>query len=184
MEELPALKIEDADNEAKRLLEEIEQSAGMLPNIYKVIANSTNALKSYLQFSEAQKKGSFSSREREAIYLSASEENGCSYCIAAHSEIARRIGFREEDIIKLRAGTYPDKRLNSLTYVAKSIINKKGNIDKSLISVFYEAGFNEKALVDLVALVTEVTFTNYIARLSRTEIDFPLARLLNESVLT
>lgn len=182
MKRLPAVNRDRANVYTSALFEEIEKSFGMLPNIYTVIGNSSNALASYREFSEAQKYGSFSAREREAVFLSASEENKCGYCIAAHTAIAKSIGFTDEDILKLRTGMYADRKLNTLTNVAKVIIRNKGNVDDSLISVFYEAGFDEKALVDLVALIAVITFSNYIGRLSNPEIDFPVPQEILEKV--
>ena len=68
MNRLTELTIEKAPDQSKKLFEEIKKSIGMLPNIYKVIGNSPNALAAYLSFSESQKYGSFNSKEREAVY--------------------------------------------------------------------------------------------------------------------
>jgi hypothetical protein len=62
------------------------------------------------------------------------------------------------------------------------IVNR-GKADEDLINEFYEIGYDEKALVDLVALVVDKTFTNYIGRLAKPEIDFPEAQPLYNEVL-
>ena len=165
------------------MFEGIEKTVGRLPNIYAVIGNSSNALVSYLKFSEAQKNGSFNAKEREAVALAVSEENGCNYCLSAHTAIAKMNGFSEEDTLQLRSGSYNDIRLNVLTNLAKSIVANKGRADKILVNAFYEVGYNEKALVDLVALVVDKTFTNYIGRLALPEIDFPIAQPLRIEIL-
>lgn len=183
MNRLTELTIEKAPDQSKKLFEEIKKSIGMLPNIYKVIGNSPNALAAYLSFSESQKYGSFNSKEREAVYLAVSEENGCNYCLSAHTEIAIKNGFNEEETLQLRAGTHNSRRISIIINLAKSIIINRGKADENLINAFYEAGYNSQALVDLVALVVEQTFTNYIGRLSKPEIDFPRAKTLNLEIL-
>lgn len=178
MKNLSVLKKEQASAESKQLFEGIEKAAGMLPNIYAVIGNSANALGSYLAFSAAQRNGSFSAKEREAVFLAVSEENGCNYCTAAHTAIATMNGFSEEETIQLRAGVSSNSKLNVLTNLARSLIVNRGRAEENIIQAFYEAGYDEKALVDLVALVVDKTFTNYIGRLAKPEIDFPKAEPL------
>lgn len=183
MSGLKALKKQEASEKSKFIFEGIEKTVGMLPNIYAVIGNSPNALATYLEFSENQKNGSFNAKEREAVFLAVSEENGCNYCLAAHTAIAKMNGFSDEETISLRAGTYNDKKLSILTNLAKSIVVNRGRADKSLVNAFYEAGYDQQALVDLVALVIDKTFTNYIGRLTKPEIDFPKVEPLHKEVL-
>jgi len=178
MKKLSVLIKDQASKESRLMFEAIEKTIGRLPNIYAVIGNSANALSSYLTFTEAQKTGTFNSKEREAIALAVSEENGCIYCQAAHTAIAKMNGFSEEETLQLRAGTHYDKKYSILTNLAKSIIVNRGKADEFLLNEFYEIGYDEKALVDLIALVIDKTFTNYIARLAKPEIDFPKAQIL------
>lgn len=182
MKKLSVLTKEQASEQSRQIFEGIEKAVGMLPNIYAVIGNSANALGSYLTFSEAQKNGSFNAKEREAIFLAVSEENGCSYCVSAHTAIAKMNGFNEEETLQLRAGIHSDSKLNVLTNLAKSIIANKGRAGENLVTAFYNAGYDEKALVDLVALVVDKTFSNYIGRLAKPEIDFPKAQVLNKEI--
>ena len=76
-----------------------------------------------------------------------------------------------------------DIKLNVLTNLSKSIIANRGRADENFVMEFYEAGYDEKALVDLVALVVDKTFSNYIGRLARPDIDFPKAQPLNKIIL-
>jgi len=183
MKKLSVLSKEQASEQSKKIFEGIENAVGMLPNIYAVIGNSPNALGSYLAFSEAQKNGSFNAKEREAIFLAVSEANGCNYCVSAHTTIAKMNGFSEEETIQLRTGEHKNIKLNIITNLAKSIISNRGRADEELVQSFYEVGFDEKALVDLVALIAEITFSNYVAKLSKPEIDFPKAQYLQNDVL-
>lgn len=99
MKKLSVLTKEQATEQSRNIFENIEKNVGMLPNIYAVIGNSSNALSSYLSFAEAQKNGSFNAKEREAISLAVSEENGCNYCLSAHTVMAKMSGFSPEEII-------------------------------------------------------------------------------------
>ena len=78
--------------EAKAALEPLKKSTGKLPNLCATIGFSGNALSSYMAFSQAQAKGSFRLKDREAVYLIVSQINGCPYCLAAHTLSAIKNG--------------------------------------------------------------------------------------------
>jgi len=163
---------------AHQILGAVSAKLGMVPNLYSYIARSPNALDSYLKFQEAQAKGSFKAREREAVYLAVSEANGCEYCRAAHTALGKLNGFTEEETRQLRAGTHADRRLGPLTRLAAAITTERGRVDSALVEEFFAAGFDEAALVDLVALVADKTLANYLHNLAGFEVDFPKAEPL------
>jgi uncharacterized peroxidase-related enzyme len=179
MKKLSVLTKEQASEQSRQIFEGIEKSVGMLPNIYAVIGNSPNALSAFLAFSDAQKNSTFNTREKEAIALAVSEVNGCNYCRSAHTAIARMNGFSEEETLQLRAGTIHNPKLNVVINLAKSLVENRGNADENLVQKFFEAGYDEKALVDLVLQVASMTFTTYIGRLAKPAIDFPVAKPLH-----
>jgi uncharacterized peroxidase-related enzyme len=179
MKKLSVLTKENAPEQSRQIFEGIEKSVGMLPNIYAVIGNSANALSAFLAFSDAQKNSTFNTREREAIALAVSEENGCNYCRSAHTHIAKMNGFSEEETLQLRAGTIYNPKLNAVIKLAKSIVENRGKVEDDLIRKFFVAGYDEKALVDLVLIVSAITFTTYIGRLTMPAIDFPIAKPLD-----
>lgn len=156
----------------------MQKSLGMIPNLYAMIGHSSNALESYVAFSNAQSKGTFNAKEREAIFLAVSQTNGCNYCLAAHTTIAKMNGFSEEATLQLRRGTISDEKLSILTRLSISIIENRGKADPGLVEAFFALGYNEGALIDLVALIVDKTFTNYIGRLTGTPLDFPPAQKL------
>lgn len=172
---------DQVEPKAQAIFDNLKKNMGMLPNIYAVIGHSANALESYLVFSSAQSKGSFNAKEREAVALAVSESNGCSYCLAAHTTLAKMNGFSEEETHHLRAGTIDDPKLGVLTRLAISIVENRGKASPELVEDFFGAGYNESALIDLIALVAERNFANYVGRLAGVPVDFPKAALLQRS---
>lgn len=175
MNKLQVLTRDQAEPTVRAIFDDLKSKVGMVPNIYAVIGNSANALESYLAFSSAQAKGSFNAKEREAVSLAVSEFNGCTYCLAAHTAIAKMNGFTEEETLELRAGSARDPKLGALTRLAISLVKNRGKANSDFVTDFFAAGYTESALVDLIALVTERNFANYIGRLSGVPVDFPKA---------
>jgi len=167
------------DPKAQRIFDNLEKNLGMVPNLYATIGYSSDALENFLNYSDKAGKSSFSKREIEAIKLAVSEVNGCEYCKAAHTAIAKMNGFSEEEILELRSGNIADDKLRILTQLSREIANNRARIDDEYLNNFYSFGFDEKALIDLISVVIDITFTNYTHILTQVPIDFPEAKSLS-----
>lgn len=170
---------EQLSAESQTILESVEKKMGKIPNLYATIGYSSSALKAMLETEASlSHDSSFSAKEREAINLIVSQVNNCDYCLAAHTMLAKMKGFSDEDTIALRKAEYSDAKLNSVLKLAKSISSNKGAADDSASQNFFEAGYDEKALVELNALIALRSFTNYVFANTQIPIDFPLAQAI------
>lgn len=160
------------------VFDHMQSAFGMVPNLYATIGYSENALTSYLAFQQAQAKGSFSAKEREAVFLAVSQVNDCRYCQAAHTALGKMNGFTDAETMQLRAGTHPDYKLNALVRLAAAITRSHGRPEAQLLEDFFALGYKEKELVDLIALVADKTFANYLHNITQIPIDFPAASAL------
>lgn len=164
------------NDQSRTILEKVKAKIGMVPNLYATIGYSSSALKGMLDFeAEIAHDVIFSPKEREAINLIVSEVNQCEYCLAAHTALAKMRGFTEEETILIRKAIFPDARLNTVILLAESVAVNKGKAEEKFVTAFFEAGYNEKALMDLLALIALRTFTNYVFSVTAIPIDFPEA---------
>lgn len=164
---------------SQEILHVLQKKLGSVPNLYATIAYSTKALSGLLNFETSLTTGSmFSAKEREAINLIVSQVNHCNYCLASHTFLAEKRGFSEEETLTIRKAQLSDPKLNTVLKLAKSIAENKGDADKTLLQEFFDAGYDESALMDLVGLITVRTFTNYVYSLTEIPIDFPAAPAL------
>ncbi|MPS66784.1 MAG: alkylhydroperoxidase [Chryseobacterium sp.] len=164
---------------AQSILESVEKKMGKIPNLYATIGYSSSALKSMLE-TEASlaHDSSFTAKEREAINLIVSQVNECDYCLAAHTTLAKMRGFTEEDTLEIRKGGFSEAKLDAAIKLAHSIANNKGNAGNGALENFFNAGYDEKALIELTALVALRSFTNYVFANTQIPIDFPLAQAI------
>lgn len=166
--------IDQVDETSQAVFGQLKSKLGMVPNLYATIGYSSNALTNFLSYSEGTTNGAFNAKEIEAIKLAVSEANNCVYCKSAHTAIAKMNGFSQEETVHLRKGTIEDVRLNVLTNLAKETALKAGNVNEELLEKFYGLGYDEKALIDFVSIVTAITFTNYTHALTKVPVDFPV----------
>ena len=87
--------IDAAPAAAQTSLKAVEKQLGLVPNMFRVVANSPAALTGYLQLSAASAQGGLDAATRERIALAVAELNGCGYCLAAHSFLGRKLAKLE-----------------------------------------------------------------------------------------
>ena len=155
----------------------LEAGFGFVPKIALMLGYSPNAFEAYLQLVQSHARGtSFTEIEREVILLAVSEFHGSPYCLSAHTKYAISYGLSENETIEARAITIADPRLNFLALFSRAVAENRGKVPRDLMDDFEEWGFDARALMDLVALVLEATFSNYVALLTKVHLDFPKAK--------
>lgn len=171
---------EQVSKENQAIFENLEQKVGFVPNIYATYALSDYALSKYLTFSNG--KTSLTGKEKQAVYLITSEVNGCTYCQAAHSAGGKQQGLNDDQLLEIRSGSASfDPKLDAIVKLAKGIAEKKGKVDEQLVEKYFEQGFDEGNLVDLIVAVGEKTITNMLHNVTHIPIDFPEVPALHET---
>lgn len=169
---------EQLNEKSQAILAQLKKQLGVIPNLYATIGYSSDTLETYLGFNGNAGKSTFTGKEIEAIKLAVSEANACQYCLAAHTALGKMAGFTETETQELRAGTIADPRLRAITQLAGNIAQNQGKAAEHLKDAFFAQGFDEKALIDLIATITAVTFTNYVHGTTAVPVDFPRAKAL------
>jgi AhpD family alkylhydroperoxidase len=84
--------LDNAEPRAKAALEGTQKGLGFIPNMYANMANSPSALETYgAGYKSFRADGGFTPAEQEVVFLTISHENGCEYCIAAHSMVGEKM---------------------------------------------------------------------------------------------
>jgi len=167
------LNKDEAPQQSQELLNHIQNKFGKIPNIFKMLANSPAVLKSCYNFLGALEEGKLDSLIRERIALLIAQKNGCEYCLAAHSAIAKGQGLAEEEIIFARQGKSQESKANSALKFADIFFEQKGNVSDIELNDIRIAGFSDEEVLEISATVILHIFTNSFNHLAQTEIDFP-----------
>ncbi|MEE9214392.1 MAG: carboxymuconolactone decarboxylase family protein, partial [Thermodesulfobacteriota bacterium] len=102
---------------------------------------------------------------------------------SAHTAAGKMFGFTDEQIIEIRQGSASfDSKLDALAKFASSLVTNRGNASQETKNAFFEAGYNEANMIDVVMVIGDMAITNSIHQLAGFEIDFPLAPELNHEV--
>ena len=184
MSRIHAIEPVSATGKAKELLDAVQAKLGMVPNMTRTMANAPAALEGYLGLSGALAKGSLPAKLREQIALTVSERNGCDYCLAAHTTIGKMVGLSQEQILDSRHGTAVDSKTDAVLRFAAQIVDKQGRVDEAELKAVREAGVSDAAIIEIVANVALNVFTNYFNNVAQSDIDFPAATPLGQTLVS
>ncbi len=168
MPRIQALPIEQAPAAAQSTLRTVEKTIGFLPNMFKTLAHSPAALGGYLQLQQAVSKGELHPAERETVALAVSQLNECEYCLAAHTLFGRKAGLSADAIEAARKGEG-----SIVAEVASKIARQHGKLSDADVEAARAAGLSDGKIVEIIAVVALLTFTNYLNNVAATDVDFP-----------
>lgn len=170
--------LESAPADAKPLVEAAQKQIGMIPNMYARMAQVPGVLSTYLHGYELfRAKSGLTPVEQEVVLLTISRENGCEYCVAAHSMVGKAMSKVPQDVLDaVRAGTpIADARLQALGEFTKVMVNQRGNPTDADVVPFLEAGFNEHHILSVILAIGVKILSNYSNHVFHTPVDGPFA---------
>ena len=179
MPRIQPLRLESAPKATQKLLAGVQKKLGMVPNLIATLAQSPAAVQAYLGFSQPLTSGVIPAQLREQIALTVSEANQCGYCLAAHSAIGSSVGLSDDQLRDARSGSSPDRKTEVALTFARRLIDMQGFVGDRDIAEMRDAGFDDGAIVEVVAHVALTIFTNYFNHVAETDVDFPEVDKLN-----
>ncbi len=174
MSRITKITDENANPAAEALFSAIKGKVGMVPNLYRVVANQPAALSGLLQLNEELGKGVFDAKTREAISLTVAGANNCDYCASAHSAISQSMKVEPAEISSRLQGRSSDPKLDAILGFSSAIVEKRGLVSDEDLTTARNAGLNDSDIVETIANVVANIFTNYVNHIAQTEIDFPV----------
>ena len=175
--------LETAPAEAREQLEGAKAKLGFIPNLYAGMANSPAMLKTYLTFAENLAEfGQLTPVEQQVAYLTISAENGCTYCVGAHSVLASMVDIPEDTLAELRAQQpLSDPKLNAIRNLSLELIKHRGWVSENELDDFIGAGFNQSHVLEIITILAQKTMSNYFNHIAQTPLDEQFASMAWES---
>ena len=164
---------ESAPADSKPVLEQMEHAFGFIPNMAAVLAESPLAVTTYATVTGiVEEKSKLTPEEQQIVMLTVSRENGCDYCVAAHTKLADMNKVPADVVQAIGEGQDPsDAKLAALVCATRSVIQKRGWIDDDVLNSFLNAGYEKAHLLDVVTIVALKTISNYTNHIAATPLD-------------
>ena len=163
-----------AEGPQKEVLDKAKARTGMIPNMYANMANAPAVLDTYLHgYGLFRSESGFTPPEQEVVFLAASQSNGCTYCMAAHSMIADKVSkLAPETLRAIREGRpITDARMAALYRLTVEMVRTQGRPSEQTVQAFLDAGFDEKKLLYIVLALAVKTLSNFSNHAFATEVD-------------
>jgi uncharacterized peroxidase-related enzyme len=176
MSRISALSPAQTEGKAKDILDAVQKGLGMVPNLFRVTAQSPAALEGLVGLNGALGKGALNAKIRERIALGSAERNGCDYCLSAHTALGKMAGLSETEIAQARAAQAADPKALAALRFAGKVADLRGQVSDADLVAVRQAGFSDAEIIEIVAHVALNFLTNTLNNVALTEIDFPVVR--------
>jgi AhpD family alkylhydroperoxidase len=174
MEDFPVYTIDSAPEDSKPALRDLHAAFGIVPNIAGVMATSPVLINSLVGLFGRVHGGSFTEAQIQTILLTNAVTNACTWAVAFHTALALKEGLNSADVEAIRAGRSPkDGKLAALSTLARTLIERRGQIDDQDAKRFLAAGFGKDHLLEVIAVVAASTITNYTGNVTRPPLEAP-----------
>ncbi|NUR89669.1 MAG: carboxymuconolactone decarboxylase family protein [Nonomuraea sp.] len=162
----------DAPEEARPVLAAAKRRMGFVTTLNGVMAESPELLAGYNALAEQFGRSSLSPAARHVVLITASVENGCEYCVAAHSTVALKGRVPAEVVAALRAGEpLADPALEAVRLLTHDLVARRGWVEDAVIEAFLAAGHTRRQVLDVVLGVGMKTLSNYTNHVACTPLD-------------
>lgn len=170
--------IEAAPTASQPLLQAVKKQLGIVPNLFRLVANSPAALEGYLGLLGALGKGDLPAATRERIAIAVAEINGCSYCLSAHTYLGKNVAKLDDaEIAANRQGGSNDHKAEAAVRFAANVARERGHVSEEDVKTVKSAGYSDAQVIEIVQHVALNTWTNYINEVAKTDIDFPAVKV-------
>lgn len=168
-----ALTPEQVPADSKPTLDALTKSIGFTPNMMAAFAQSPIAFNAWAALFGSLSKA-LDVKTRDSIGLAVSEVNGCNYCLTVHSYTAEHLAkLSADEIILARKGHATDPKRDAAVQFARRVIEARGQVSDADLKAVRDACYSDANIMEIVALVTMYSLTNFFNNVFDHNIDFP-----------
>ena len=164
------------DAKSQEMLANIKKAFGMVPNVFKTMAQSSAVLDFYLSGAGALGSTKITPALREQLAVAVAGLNSCDYCASAHTLLGKMQRVPESEIALNLQGKSADLKTQAALDFAQKIVNLRGHVTDGDVQAIRKAGYNDGEIVEIIAVVAQNIFTNYFNHITGAVNDFPLVR--------
>ncbi|WP_086981074.1 carboxymuconolactone decarboxylase family protein [Vibrio aphrogenes] len=164
--------VQSAPEASKPGLERSLKANGFIPNLHGVLAEAPGLLEGYQVLHQLFSNSSFNAEELTVVWQTINVEHECHYCVPAHTGIALSMKVDESLNTALRNNTaMPTEKLQVLHDTTLSMVRNRGQLSEQEIQTFFNAGYGQRQLLEIVLGLSQKVISNYTNHLSKTPVD-------------
>lgn len=165
--------IETAPEDSRPMLENSQKAFGSIPGLHAVMAEAPALLQAYQQLHQMfAEQTSFDKDELTVVWQTINVEHNCTYCVPAHSGIAKRMKVDCAIDGALRDETpLPNARLEALRSFTLAVTRGRGHVEEAELQAFLDAGFTKRQVLEVILGLSQKVMSNYTNHLAGTPVD-------------
>jgi alkylhydroperoxidase family enzyme len=164
----------NAPERSRAALNGLQAAFGFVPNLAGTMAVSPVLINCLAAMFQNVHGGSFSERQIQILLLTNAVTNGAEWAVGFHSFLALQQDVSAADVEAIRAGQLPSAPLDAaLSKFARSLIQKKGRVSPEESEEFLQSGFDQRRLLEVIAVIAASTITNYTSSVTRPTLEAP-----------
>jgi uncharacterized peroxidase-related enzyme len=179
MSRLLPVQPESATGDAKVILDRVQRAFGGIPNNLKTMATSPALLEGFFELYRALGKA-LPRQLQEQIAVAIADQNGCGYCLSAHSAVGGMVGLDNDELRRNQVGESSDPKTAAALRFARAVNGKRGDVSDEDVADFREAGYDDADLAAVIGHIALNVLTNYFNVVTRPELDFPEIELVRD----
>ncbi|MCF7222189.1 carboxymuconolactone decarboxylase family protein [Lysobacter sp. TLK-CK17T] len=177
MSRIPMTTVDTAPAASRPQLDAIKGAFGVVPNMFRTVAQSPAALAALWGSFGALGSGRLPAKLGEQIAVAVANRNACGYCLAAHTALGRKAGASAEEMARAQSGHSDDPATAAALAFALKVVERRARLDDADVQALRDAGFDDEAIVEILAHVALNLFTNYVNIAFDVPLDFPQVAL-------
>ncbi len=162
--------MDEATGVVKDTYLEIESGLGKVPNLFKTLAHKSDLLRgTWMRMNAIMKDDLLPRKVKMLVALRVSALNGADYCVNAHYNGLKNLGYNVESLERVKAGDYEllaPVEGKILTFVDKAT-NNYGELEDS---DFEGLGMEEEEILELTSVIDLFSGLNRLTEI----LDIPL----------
>ncbi len=181
MIQFPVNTIDSAPEQSKPVLQQLQKTFGMIPNIAGTMSASPVLISGFLGIFQQVHSGTFSEAQIQTLLLTNAVTNACTWAVAFHTALALKEGLDPADVQAIRERRAPQEPQHAaLSALAKKVIEQRGHVKQADVQAFVDAGFRPDQVLELLTVSAASTITNYTGSITQP----PLESMFEEHAWT
>ena len=166
-----------APDASKPVLTNARKKMGFVPNVFGALAEAPIAVEAYEVLNDLFVRSSFTPTERHVVWFANIYENECTYCMAAHTGIAKHEKIPADVVEAARNGhAYADPRLEALRTFTRLVVVNRGWVSDEALKAFLDAGFTRQHVMEILVGVAHKVLSTYANHIAKTPLDRAFSR--------
>jgi AhpD family alkylhydroperoxidase len=164
--------IESAPAASRRSMTAVTAKQGYLPAAVGLLAESPEALESFLRLSATFDACTLDPLAREVVIMTVAVRNGCHPCVAMHAARLAALGADPAVATALRAGAaLKEGRLDAVRAFTLRVLDTAGEAGEESLAGFLGHGFTRRNALEIVLGIGAYTLSTLANRLTGAPVD-------------